>query len=310
MRLIIIVFAVTEYLYTHSLVFPGKYLKVGVVEDDKNRKELAPLLRFFSSKSGEEYTKLDDYVENMPEGQKNIYYVTGEGREKAAMNPVVEKLAAKGYDVLFATEPLDEIMMESLRSYKEKDIVDAAKENLKLDDEDEEAKKKNEQLNEDFKDVREYLQTLLKGKIQKVQVTDLLQDSPAALVQGAYGMSPTMQRYMRAQAVATGQDESSLGAMNQAVLEINPNHPIVKDLNRMVKEDKESTELKNSAFLMYDVASMTSGYTVDDMKSFAKRVMSLMNDQVQVEEPPAAEDEPEVKDAEVVAEVVDEEKED
>jgi heat shock protein beta len=205
--------------------------------------------------------------------------------------------------VLYATEPLDEIMMESLRSYKEKDIVDAAKENLKLDDDDEDSKKKKEKLNEDFKGVREYLETLLKGNVQKVQVTDLLQDSPAALVQGAYGMSPTMQRYMKAQAVASGQDESGLGAMNQAVLEINPNHPIVKDLDRLVKEDKDSAELKNSALLMYDVASMTSGYTVEDMKGFAKRVMSLMSGNVKPDD--ADEAEPQVKDAEVVAEVVD-----
>lgn len=238
----------------------------------------------------------------MPEGQKNIYYVTGEGRDKAAMSPTVEKLAAKGYDVLFATEPLDEIMMESLRSYKEKDIVDAAKENLKLD-EDEESKKRKEELNAEYKDVREYLETLLKGKVQKVQVTDLLQDSPAALVQGAYGMSPTMQRYMRAQAVASGQDDSGLSAMNQAILEINPNHPIVKDIGRMVKEDKECKELKNSALLMYDVASMTSGYNVDDMKSFAKRVMSLMNDQVKPDD--ATGDETDVKDAEVIPELID-----
>lgn len=250
----------------------GKYLKVGVVEDDKNRKEIAPLLRFFSSKSGEEFTSLDSYVENMAEGQKSIFYVTGDGRENASMNPVVEKLASRGYDVLFATDPLDEIHLENLRSYKEFDIVDAAKENLNLGDQDEESKKKKEALQTEFKPVAEYLEALLQDKIQKVVVSDLLTDSPAALVQGAYGMSPTMQRYMKAQAVASGSD-GMLPGMSKAVLEINPKHPIVKDLERMVKADKESNELKESALLMYDVASMTSGYEVGDMKSFATRVM-------------------------------------
>jgi heat shock protein beta len=257
----------------------GKYLKVGAVEDDKNRKEIASLLRFFSSKSGEEYTSLDKYVESMPEGQKSIYYVTGDGKENASMSPVIEKLASRGYEVLYATEPLDEIMMESLRSYKEKDIVDAAKENLKLgDEEDEEAKKKKEELRQEFQRVAEYLETLLKGKIQRVVISDLLVDSPAALVQGAYGMSPTMQRYMRAQAVASG---GSIPEMNQAVLEINPNHPIVRDLDRLVKAgDMESKELEERALLMYDVAAMTSGYDVSDMKKFAQRVMKLMGDNV------------------------------
>lgn len=281
----------------------GKYLKVGVVEDDRNRKDLAPLLRFFSRNSDEEYISLDEYVENMAEGQKQIYYVTGEGKESAAMSPVVEKLKSKGYDVLYATEPLDEIMFESLREYKDFDIRDAAKEGLNLDDDDEDAKKKKEELAEEFKGVKDYLETLLKGKVQKVEISTLLTDSPAALVQGAYGMSPTMQRYMRAQAVASGQDESALGGMDQAVLEINPNHPIVKDLDRLVKEDQESKELESNALLMYDVASMTSGYAVGDIKAFAKRVMSLMSDQVVVDEdePKEADDVPEVE-----AEVVDE----
>ena len=258
----------------------GKYLKVGIVEDDANRKDLAPLLRFFSSKSGEEYTSLDHYVENMPEGQKAIYYVTGDGRENASMSPVIEKLSSRGYDVLLATEPLDEIMMESLRSYKEKDIVDASKENLQIEDDSEESKKQKESLREQYKQVAEYLETLLSEKIQKVVVSDLLTDSPAGLVQGAYGMSPTMQRYMRAQSVASG-GNGDIPGMNKAVLEINPNHPIVQDLDRRVKADKESKSLEDKALLMYDVASMTSGYDVSDMRSFAARVMKMMGDSVE-----------------------------
>jgi HSP90 family molecular chaperone len=259
----------------------GKYLKVGIIEDDKNRPDIAPLLRFFSQKSGEEYTSLDAYVENMPESQKDIYYVTGDGKENVAMSPVIEKLASRGFDVLFATEPLDEIMIESLRSYKDKNIVDAAKENLKLDDaDDEDAKKKKEDLQVEFKDVVEYLQTLLSDKIQKVIVSTELTDSPAALVQGAYGMSPTMQRYMKAQAVSEGGSMDSINSMNKAVLEINPSHAIVKDLDRMVKTDKEAGDLENFATLLYDVASMTSGYEVANMQSFAQRVLSLMDDKV------------------------------
>jgi HSP90 family molecular chaperone len=257
----------------------GKYLKVGIIEDDRNRKEISPLLRFFSSKSGEEYTSLDAYVEGMPEGQKSIYYVTGDGREAASMSPVVEKLTSRGYDVLFATEPLDEIMFESLREYKDFNVVDASKEGLKLDDEeDEDKKKEKENLEAEYKGVIEYLETLLAGKVQKVTVSNLLTDSPAALVQGAYGMSPTMQRYMRAQTVASGND-MGLDQMNQAVMEINPNHPIVADLERMVKGDKEAKETEEYALLIYDVASMTSGYDVKDMSGFAKRVMNMMNSQ-------------------------------
>jgi molecular chaperone HtpG len=256
----------------------GKYLKVGIIEDDRNREEIASYLRFFSSKSGEEYTSLDKYIENMPEGQKGIYYVTGEGKEKAAKSPVIEKLKSRGYDVLLATEPLDEIMFESLSSYKDTDILDAAKDTLKLDDDDDEdTKKKKEDLNREYVDVINYLETILSGKVQKVTVSDLLTDSPAALVQGAYGMSPSMQRYMKAQAVASGSELDGMDTMNKVCMELNPDHPIVKDLDRMVKADKESKSTEDFATLLFDVAGMASGYDIEDTSSFASRIMSLMS---------------------------------
>jgi len=257
----------------------GKYLKVGIIEDVKNRKEIAEYLRFFSSSSGEEYTSLDQYIEKMPEGQKAIYYVTGDGKERAAISPVTEKLKSRGYDVLYATEPLDEIMFESLTSYKDFDIKDAAKDTLNLDDDDEEATKRKEELNRENVDVINFLETTLSGKVEKVSVSDLLTDSPAALVQGAYGMSPSMQRYMKAQTVASGQELGGLDSMNKVCMEINPNHPIIKDLNRMIKADKDGKETEDYAKLLFDVAGMTSGYDIEDMSGFAKRVTGLMSSQ-------------------------------
>lgn len=254
----------------------GKYLKVGVIEDEKNREDIIPLVRFFSSKSGEEYTSFDSYVEGMPEDQKSIYYVTGEGKKNTMMQPVIEKLTSRGYEVLLMTEPLDEITIESIRTYKDFDVLDATKEGIDLEDDTEDSKKEKEELDEKYVDVREFLEVQLAGKVQKVTVSSLLTDSPAALVQGAYGVSPTMQRYMKSQSVASGGD-GNLGAMNQAILEINPKHPIVQDLARMVKEDKENDNTTNYAMLMYDVACMTSGYEVDDSANFAKRVMTLMS---------------------------------
>lgn len=273
----------------------GKYLKVGVIEDDKNVKELKPLLRFFSSRSGEEYTSLDSYVGGMPEGQKSIYYVTGDGKKNTAMSPVIEKLTSRGYEVLYGVEPLDEITLETLKNYKDFDIVDATKEGLNLEDEkDEDKEKKQDELKKEYAELIEFLEGEFAGKIQKVTLSTLLTSSPAALVQGAYGMSPTMQRYMKAQAVASGADGSAAAGMNQAVLEINPTHPIVQDLNIMIKGgDKDEVSTKNFANLMYDVASMTSGYDVPDMQDFAVRVMGLMTNKAQTDTG--------VTDAEVIA---------
>jgi len=254
----------------------GKYLKVGCIEDQKNKDDLVPLLRFYSSKSGEEYTSFGRYVEGMPESQKSIYYVTGEGKKNAMQQPVIEKLTSRGFEVLLMTEPLDEITIEAITEFKDFKVVDATKEGLDIeDDDDEETKKEKEELNEKFNDIREFLEVHLSGKVQKVTISTLLTGSPAALVQGAYGVSPTMQRYMKAQSVASGGD-GNLGAMNQAVLEINPKHPIIQDLELMVKGDKESQQTKNYASLIYDVASMTGGYEIEDSGDFAKRVMTLM----------------------------------
>ena len=261
----------------------GKYLKVGVIEDGRNKDDIVPLLRFFSSKSPEEYTSLDQYIEGMKENQKQIYYVTADGKEKAQMSPAAEKVRSRGYEVLYLTEPLDEIMIESVTQYKKGDetykLVDVSKEGLNLDDEDqEERKKKEEELNESHKDVKAYLETALAEKVQKVKMTDLLTESPAALVQSAYGMSPTMQRYMKAQNVASGgSDAGMMGGMNQAVLEVNPTHPIVQDLERMIaSQGEESDEAKNFAVLLYDVAALTSGYEIEDSGDFASRILSMM----------------------------------
>mmetsp|Transcript_34618 Transcript_34618/g.58751 ORF Transcript_34618/g.58751 Transcript_34618/m.58751 type:complete len:753 (-) Transcript_34618:178-2436(-) len=272
----------------------GKYLKVGVIEDRRNKDDIVPLLRFLSSQSGEEYTSLEQYVEGMKENQKQIYYVTADGKEKAQMSPAAEKVRSRGYEVLYLTEPLDEIMIESVTEYKEFKLVDVSKEGLEFDDEDkEERKKKEEELNEDHKSVKEYLETALAGKVQKVKMTDLLADSPAALVQSAYGMSPTMQRYMKAQNVASGgSDAGMMGSFNQAVLEVNPSHPIVRDLEHMVKtQSEESDEAKNFAVLLYDVAALTSGYEIEDSGDFAQRILSMMTSKAKVD----------VRDAEVEA---------
>ena len=257
----------------------GKYLKVGVIEDQRNKDDIIPLLRFFSSKSVDEYTSLEQYVEGMKEGQKSIYYVTADGKEKAKLSPAAEKVRSRGYEVLYLTEPLDEIMIESVTNYKDFKLVDVSKEGLNLDDEDkEERQKKEQELNESHKTIKDYLETLLVGKVQKVKMTDLLSESPAALVQSAYGMSPTMQRYMKAQNVAAGgADTGAMGNFNQAVLEVNPSHPIVKDLERMISSEGEDSEgAKNFGTLLYDVAALTSGYEIEDSGDFAQRILTMM----------------------------------
>merc|ERR1719469_16100 len=170
-------------------------------------------------------------------------------------------------------------MIEAVKSFKDVNIVDAAKDGLDLDgDDDDETKKadrkkKQETLDEQYKSVREYLEVELGSKVQKVKVSELLTGSPAALVQGAYGMSPTMQKYMKAQSVAMG--ESEMPGMNQAVLEVDVDHPIVKKIDAM-RRGGEVGAATEFAELMFDVAALAGGYDIPDAGDFAQRVLSMM----------------------------------
>ncbi|CAM9801989.1 unnamed protein product [Chrysoparadoxa australica] len=256
----------------------GKYLKVGIIEDEDNKGELGKLVRFWGTADEEKQVNLQSYVDRMVEGQKNIYYVTAESKEAARMSPSLEKARSLGYEVLFMTDPLDELCIQSLGQFNDFSLMDLAKESADLS-KDEDEKKEAEKKSEELEGFRDWLKSTLDNKITKVEVSTRLVDSPAALVQSAYGMSPTMQRYMKAQAVAMGQEEDQMfGGMgqNQAVLEINASHPLMQDLERKFSTNPEGADAKALALLIYDVASLSSGYTIDDPSAFAKRVTGMM----------------------------------
>jgi len=256
----------------------GKYIKVGIIEDDDNRQDLAQLCRFMSSASGNKFITLDQYVDNMKTNQTSIYFVTGDSKEQAAMSPALEKCQELGYEVIYSIEPIDELALQAISKYADKyDVVDVAKEHVMIGEESEENKKKYEDKQEELEPVLDYLKDLFKDKVSKVSVSTKLTKSPALLTQGAYGMSPQMQRYMRAQAVSIGEDAANYGGnMAQTVLELNPFHEIVQQLKDKVATAPEDEGTKQTAYLMYDIAALTGGYTLDDPARFAARVTDLM----------------------------------
>jgi len=274
----------------------GKYFKVGLVEDLDYKDELKRFVRFWSSKSDDNQTSLDEYIGRMKEGQDKIYYVTGEGRRAAEIAPAMEKMKQKDYEVLYMVDPLDEICSQSIVDYQGKKLVDINKAGLDLDKSEEE-KKEMEETQKDFEVLATFLKKQLGERVQKVQISDRLVDSMATLVQGEWGMSPMMQRYMKSQTTSSASDSAfAIGSRNQAILEINPSHSVIQKMKDAMEKAPDSTETEDMVMMIYETAALIGGYTIEDPGDFAKRVTKLMEAQTG-----SSEGAPGSMDAEVVA---------
>merc|ERR1711933_316281 len=254
----------------------GKYFKVGLVEDLDYKDELKRFVRFWSSKSGDNQTSIPEYISRMKEGQDKIYFVTGEGRKAAEISPAMEKMRQKGYEVLYMVDPLDEICSQSIVDFEGKKLVDINKAGLDLDKTEDE-KKEMEELEKDYEPVATWLKKQLGERVQKVQISDRLVDSPATLVQGEWGMSPMMQRYMKSQTTSSASDSAfAIGSRNQAILEINPQHAVIQKLKNAMETAPEADTTEDMVMMVYETAALIGGYSIEDPGDFAKRVTKLM----------------------------------
>uniref|UniRef100_A0AAX7UXY1 Histidine kinase/HSP90-like ATPase domain-containing protein n=1 Tax=Astatotilapia calliptera TaxID=8154 RepID=A0AAX7UXY1_ASTCA len=209
----------------------GTNIKLGVIEDHSNRTRLAKLLRFQTSNSETDLASLEQYVERMKEKQDKIYFMAGTSRKEAESSPFVEKLLKKGYEVIYLTEPVDEYCIQALPEFDGKRFQNVAKEGVKFD-ESEKTKEKREALEKEFEPLTTWLKDkALKDKIEKAVLSQRLTNSPCALVASQYGWSGNMERIMKAQAYQTGKDISTnYYASQKKTLELNPKHPLVKQL--------------------------------------------------------------------------------
>merc|ERR1711920_635216 len=254
----------------------GKYFKVGLVEDLDYKDELKRFVRFWSSNNPDNQTSIPEYISRMKEGQDKIYFVTGEGKKAAMIAPAMEKMRQKGYEVLYMVDPLDEICSQSIVDFEGKKLVDINKAGLDFDKSEDE-KKEMEEIQKDFEPVATWLKKQLGERVQKVQISDRLVDSPATLVQGEWGMSPMMQRYMKSQTTSSASDSAfAIGSRNQAILEINPSHAVIKQLKSAMETAPDADETEDMVLMLYETAALIGGYTIEDPGDFAKRVTKLM----------------------------------
>jgi len=252
-----------------------KNIKLGLIEDSSNRTKLSKLLRFKTSvDGGEKWSSLEDYVGRMKEWQKSIYYISGKDMEEVKSSAFLERLMAKGLEVIFLTDPIDEYAIQNLTEFDGKKLQSVTKEGLKFGDEEEVDTKRAELYKDQFKPLTKWMKDTYGDKVEKVSVSARLAATPCIFVTSQYGYSANMERIMQSQAFADNKRTQYL--VSKKTMEINPRHPIVVELLKRSEEDPDSEATKDLAWLLHDTALLNSGFPVSDAKDFSARMYRTM----------------------------------
>lgn len=239
----------------------GQALKAGIPTDYDNKERLASLLRYKTTKSADKYVTLDQYIENMKEDQKEIYYITGENLASLVNSPLLEALKAKDYEVLLMVDPIDEWVTQSLPEYKEKKLKSAEKGDLDLEKVDDE--KKNA-----YSALLSFLKGKLESKVKDVVVSNRLKDSVSCLTGDEWAMSAYMQKILK----ASGQKAPD----QKRALEVNVNHPVMEKIKSVFESDTTNPVLTDYCDLLYDIAVISEGGKLDNPARFSALVGDLM----------------------------------
>ena len=244
----------------------GRVLKEGLLSDFENQDTLLRISSFASTRSEEEPTTLAEYVERMKDGQKQIFYATGESRELLLKSPHLEAFKAKGYEVLLLTDPVDEVWVGSVTEFDGNPLQSVAKGEVDLDSEEEKTAHEAERQEQerDFADLMTWLKETLSDHVKEVRLSTRLTESPACLITDTFGITPALARMYRAsgQAVPVG----------KRILELNPDHPLITGLRQAQKaggDDAQMRRLVETAELLYGTALLAEGGALEDPARFA-----------------------------------------
>ncbi len=249
----------------------GAVLKEGIHEDFTNRDKLLEI-SLFKSSEGDKYTSLEGYISRMKKGQEKIYYISGEDVEKLRQSPHLEGFKAKGIEVLFMTDPVDEFWLPSVGKYSEKDFQSVTKGGADLDkiksgkkDKKDDKKKSNKNIDKLVASIK----VSLGEEVKEVRTSERLTDSAVCLVAGEGDMDMHLEKLLK--------QHQQIDKTSQKILEINPSHPLIKDLLKILNNEKEKKLLFDDAsWLLLDQAKIIEGQPVSDPNKFAKRMNMLI----------------------------------
>jgi molecular chaperone HtpG len=242
----------------------GKAFKEGVSADHENRDRIVDLLLFESSNDPAKLTPLTEYVERMKEGQTEIFYLTGESRNVVENSPQLEAFKDKGYEVLYLVEPVDELLVQALTEFQGKRLKSAGKGKVNLGDEESLVER-----TEEFAGLTEFLQKTLDEQIKQVRLTNRLTTSPACLVVEEHDYSPQLERLL--------QKGKGGGLKQRQVLELNPNHSIIKKMQARFQANSEDQVLTNYAKLLLNTSLLAEGSELPDPVEFNRLVTELLD---------------------------------
>lgn len=275
----------------------GTTLKVGVIEDTKNRDKLAKLMKFQSSQSATGTVSLEEYVARRKKNQKQIYFIASAGTEvkDLSRSPFVEKLVARGYEVLYLTEPMDEMITSTLTNFDGLKFQDVAKKGLEMGDEDEDEDEKEALKNykTQYEPLSKRMKTELDEFVSDVVISNRLTTSPCAVVADSYAWTGNMERLMAAQNQQKGADGSNfmMDFIKKAkkVFEINPKHPLIQGLLTKVEEAGEDDETAKEELtqvirVLWDTSLVRSGFTVPDTNKYFEQIELLLRRSLGVDE--------------------------
>jgi len=270
----------------------GSVLKLGAVEDKKNRDKLAALTRFSTNQRNN--TSLNEYLETKKEGQKQIFFLADAGKSigELASSVLVEKLDARGYEVLLLNQPVDEILVQNLQNWKKIPFQDVAKAGLKFGDEESDPEDKVA-LTEKYKPLLDWIKAEASHIVQDVVISSRLVSSPCAIVADFGGYTANVERMIGLQNTKEGNEFVHNFAKKQKLLEVNPRSPLIEGLLRRVEQlpDEEEgrdldseEELKEVVSILIDGALVRSGYEVADSNKFFTRVDRVLRRSLGVSE--------------------------